>query len=178
MLTVSYRPRARTVWIPLRMHEYRNMSARRGIQFVTMGMPIICLKTSPTKTTKMLSTTNSSIETLRINRSKLRTLLHVPSKTQESGLYNVCKSDLLLYLQRKLIINVISYNNLILRSKEIKFIKKYCNIYRQKLTFRISRIYHYVNITVQSKEALHIAATTGKSKLCRRGSDVFDYPSF
>ena len=42
-------------------YEYRNMSARRGAQFVPMGMPIICWKTFPAKTTKMLSTRNSSI---------------------------------------------------------------------------------------------------------------------
>ena len=42
-------------------YEYRNMSARRGAQFVPMGMPTICWKTFPAKTTKMLSTRNSSI---------------------------------------------------------------------------------------------------------------------
>ena len=42
-------------------YEYRNMSARRGAQFVPMGMPIICWKTFPVKTTKMLSSKNSSI---------------------------------------------------------------------------------------------------------------------
>ena len=40
-------------------YEYKNMSARRGTQFVPMGMPIICRK-NPAKTTKMLSTRNSS----------------------------------------------------------------------------------------------------------------------
>ena len=30
-------------------YEYRNMSARRGAQYVPMGMPIICLKTFPAK---------------------------------------------------------------------------------------------------------------------------------
>ena len=28
-------------------YEYRNMSARRGAQFVPLGMPIICWKTFP-----------------------------------------------------------------------------------------------------------------------------------
>ena len=42
-------------------HEYRNMSARRGAQFVPIGMPTICWKTFPPKTTKMLSTRNSSM---------------------------------------------------------------------------------------------------------------------
>ena len=42
-------------------YEYRNMSARRGAQFVPIGMPIICWKTFPPKTTKMLSTRNSSM---------------------------------------------------------------------------------------------------------------------
>ena len=41
--------------------SYRNMSARRGAQFVPMGMPIICWKVFPAKTMKMLSTRNSSI---------------------------------------------------------------------------------------------------------------------
>ena len=42
-------------------YEYRNKSANRGGQSVPMGMPIICRKTFPAKTTKMLSTRNSSI---------------------------------------------------------------------------------------------------------------------
>ena len=42
-------------------YESRNMSARRGVQFVPIGMPTICLTTFPAKTTKMLSTRNSSI---------------------------------------------------------------------------------------------------------------------
>ena len=42
-------------------YEYRNMSARRGAQFVPMGMPIICWKTFTAKTSKMLLTRNSSI---------------------------------------------------------------------------------------------------------------------
>ena len=37
------------------------MSARRGAQFVPIGLPTICWKTFPAKTTKMLSTRNSSI---------------------------------------------------------------------------------------------------------------------
>ena len=40
-------------------YEYRNKSARRGAHFVLMGMPIICWKTFPAKTTTMLSTRNS-----------------------------------------------------------------------------------------------------------------------
>ena len=40
-------------------YEYRNVSARRGAQFVPIGMPTICWKTFPPKTTKMLSTRNS-----------------------------------------------------------------------------------------------------------------------
>ena len=42
-------------------YEYRKMSARRGAQFVPIGMPTICWKTFPPKTTKMLSTRNSSM---------------------------------------------------------------------------------------------------------------------
>ena len=42
-------------------YEYRNMSARRGAQFVPIGMPTIYWKTFPSKTTKMLSTRNSSM---------------------------------------------------------------------------------------------------------------------
>ena len=45
-------------------YEYRNISARRGAQFVPIGMPIICWKTFPPKTTKMLSTRNSSMLTM------------------------------------------------------------------------------------------------------------------
>ena len=42
-------------------YEYRNMSARRGAQFVPIGMPTISWKTFPPKTTKMLSTRNSKL---------------------------------------------------------------------------------------------------------------------
>ena len=42
-------------------YEYRNMSARRGAQFMPIGISTICLKTFPPKTTKMLSTRNSSM---------------------------------------------------------------------------------------------------------------------
>ena len=41
--------------------EYIKMLARRGAQFVPIGMPTACWKTFPAKTTKMLSTRNSSI---------------------------------------------------------------------------------------------------------------------
>ena len=41
-------------------YEYRKMSARRGAQFVPIGMPTVCWKTFPAKTTKILSTRNSS----------------------------------------------------------------------------------------------------------------------
>ena len=42
-------------------YEYRKLSARRGAQFVPIGMPTVCWKTFPAKTTKTLSTRNSSI---------------------------------------------------------------------------------------------------------------------
>ena len=42
-------------------YEYRNMSARRGAQFVPIGMPTICWKTFPPKTSKILSTRKSSM---------------------------------------------------------------------------------------------------------------------
>ena len=42
-------------------YEYRKMSARRGTQFVPIRMPTVCWKTFPAKTTKILSTRNSSI---------------------------------------------------------------------------------------------------------------------
>ena len=42
-------------------YEYRKMSVRRGAQFVPIGMPTVSWKTFPAKTTKILSTRNSSI---------------------------------------------------------------------------------------------------------------------
>ena len=42
-------------------YEYRKTSARRGAQLVHIGMSTVCLKTFPVKTTKILSTRNSSI---------------------------------------------------------------------------------------------------------------------
>ena len=61
MLIFSFQLRAKTVCIPRNSYEYRNMSARRGAQLVSIGMPTICWKTFPPKTTKMLSTRNSSM---------------------------------------------------------------------------------------------------------------------
>ena len=42
-------------------YEYRKMSARSGAQFVPIGMPTVCWKTFPAKTTKILSARYSSI---------------------------------------------------------------------------------------------------------------------
>ena len=42
-------------------YEYRNKSARKGAQFLPMDIPIICWKTFPANTKKMLSTRDSSI---------------------------------------------------------------------------------------------------------------------
>ena len=53
--------RLRTKTIHSASYEQRNMSARRGALFVPIGIPTICWKTFPAKTTKMLSTRNSSI---------------------------------------------------------------------------------------------------------------------
>ena len=41
-------------------YEYRKMSARRGAEFVPIGMPI-CWKTFPPQITKRLSSINSSM---------------------------------------------------------------------------------------------------------------------
>ena len=59
MLTVSFPLRTKTMRFNL--YEYRKMSARRGAQFVPIGMPTVCWKNFPAKTTKILSTRNSSI---------------------------------------------------------------------------------------------------------------------
>ena len=42
-------------------YEYRKMLTKGGAQFVLIGMPTVCLKNFPTKTTKILSTRNSNI---------------------------------------------------------------------------------------------------------------------
>ena len=42
-------------------YEYRDMSPRRMAHFVPIGMPTICWKTFPPKTTKILSTRNKFI---------------------------------------------------------------------------------------------------------------------
>ena len=52
MLTFSFQLREKTEWSLLR---------RWGAPFVPIGMPTICWKTFPPKTTKMLSTRNSSM---------------------------------------------------------------------------------------------------------------------
>ena len=39
-------------------YEYRKMLARRGMPYVPIGMPTVCWKTIPAKTTKMLSPRN------------------------------------------------------------------------------------------------------------------------
>ena len=56
MNTVSFPLRAKPVWNPLRIN-----TERCGAQFVPIGMPTVCWKTFPAKTTKILSTRNSSI---------------------------------------------------------------------------------------------------------------------
>ena len=61
-LFFSFQLRAKTM--NSASYEYRKMSARRGAQFVPMGMPTMCWKTFPPKTTKMLSTRNSSMLTM------------------------------------------------------------------------------------------------------------------
>ena len=68
-------------------YEYRNMSARRGAQLVPMGMPIICWKTFPAKTTKMLSTRNSSI--LMMSNQSVPLQNRVPRDLK----LNICISD-------------------------------------------------------------------------------------
>ena len=60
MLTISYRSRARTVWILLLMST-EICRLGEGHSLRRMGMLIICWKTFPAKTTKMLYTRNSSI---------------------------------------------------------------------------------------------------------------------
>ena len=42
-------------------YEYKNRSARKGAKFEPIGMPTVCWKTVPAKTTKILSTIKSSI---------------------------------------------------------------------------------------------------------------------
>jgi hypothetical protein len=42
-------------------YEHKNKSARRGAQFVPIGMPTICWNSVPPKETNMLSMRNSSI---------------------------------------------------------------------------------------------------------------------
>jgi hypothetical protein len=42
-------------------YEYKNKSARRGAQFVPIGMPTTCWNSVPPKETNMLSMRNSSI---------------------------------------------------------------------------------------------------------------------
>ena len=68
-------------------YEYRNMSARRGAQFVPIGIPTICWKTFPAKTTKMLSTRNSKLE--------MHSLLYVPVQTIVSPCDAKCVTPLI-----------------------------------------------------------------------------------
>ena len=50
------------VCLPTASCEYRKITAKRGSQFVLIGMQTVCWKTFPAKTTNMLlSTRNSSI---------------------------------------------------------------------------------------------------------------------
>ena len=51
-------------------YEYRNMSARRGAQFVPMGMPIICWKTFPPKT--MIFYQQTTLSQLTDTRSRIK----------------------------------------------------------------------------------------------------------
>ena len=48
-------------WRKSDSYEYKNKSARRGAQFVPIGMPMTCWNSVPPKETNMLSMRNSSI---------------------------------------------------------------------------------------------------------------------
>jgi hypothetical protein len=48
-------------WRNADSYEYKKKSARRGAQFVPIGMPTTCCNSIPTKETNMLSMRNSSI---------------------------------------------------------------------------------------------------------------------
>ena len=78
-------------------YEYRNMSARRGAQLqnvVPIGMPTVCWKTFPAKTTKILSTRNSSI--LMMSSSEY---LLLESECSYTKYVSVCPNTKYLYLR-------------------------------------------------------------------------------
>ena len=73
-------------------YEYRNMTAGRVAQFVPMGMPIICWKTFPAKTTKMVSTRNSSIHLLQCTCSSNQSV-PLQNRVPRDLKLNICISD-------------------------------------------------------------------------------------
>ena len=75
-------------------YEYRKMSARSGAQFVPIGMPTVCWKTFPAKTTKILSTRNSSI--LMMSSSEY---LFLESECSFTKYISSCPNTKYLYLR-------------------------------------------------------------------------------
>ena len=75
-------------------YEYRKMSARRGAQIVPIGMPTVCWKTFPAKTTKILSTRNSSI--LKMSSSEY---LFLESECSFTKYVSLCPYTKYLYLR-------------------------------------------------------------------------------
>ena len=75
-------------------YEYRKMSARSGAQFVLIGMPTVCWKTFPAKTTKILSTRNSSI--LMMSSSEY---LFLESECSFTKYVSSCRNTKYLYLR-------------------------------------------------------------------------------
>ena len=75
-------------------YEYRNMLARRGEQFVPIWMPTVCWNTFPAKTTKILSTRNSSNEKGHGDATRIKIYIQVISKILLRWIHNF-KSDLI-----------------------------------------------------------------------------------
>ena len=70
------------------------MSSRRGAQFASIGMPTVCWKTFPAKTTKILSTRNSSI--LMVSSSEY---LSLESECSITKYVSACPNTIYLYLR-------------------------------------------------------------------------------
>ena len=120
-------------------YEYRKMSARSGAQFVPIGMPTVCWKTFPAKTTKILSTRNSSI--LMMSSSEY---LFLESECSFTKYVSSCPSTKYLYLRLPFLKMNVSY----LLSNWLKIHKMCCIRQINKHYFHILPYFIEISIFV------------------------------
>ena len=134
-------------------YEYRKMSARRGAQFVPIGMPTVCWKTFPAKTTRnssilMMSSSeylllesecsftkyvsscpNTKYLYLRLPFLKMKAF-HIEDKNIWQNIYHSKAKEIfeksVAEFKYKLLNNILNNNYIV--SKWKKEVQKYCSV--------------------------------------------------